>query len=675
MPSEAKQSALSQYGSIIGPVGGVVVAIGLVAAILVTDNVSDAKDALAKQNNRVKASLEATEVNNAPPGLEGPAQVKPTLEVAKGNPDALPGPADGLLRLPITWDVTLEGVQEDEFEQYDENKDGKWDLNEFRRTPYFLEQPPVNDFNAWDKNKDGGIDREEYNNRPGDLRKNFDRLKKNADDVLKVEDGEITSQQLREMDENQDGQVTFDEYRRWFNEGPVKIFALSSPSSLGVSFDPRAMTVNLSWSGASGGDLPDDLGYIIYRRAPEDADRARVEYGKRVQEYSRLDSAWEGRMKAWLDAPAKLKAGKPHPEGEADPNKKKFRDYVGRSAADQRKAYQEYKVAEGKADPAPVQPSPPEEWNAVNTTPVTGTSHSVQEFELDITYTYAVVAVTQRNLYRGTKYTDVKVGNDTYKASERVVQEGHPLRVRARIEMGDMGAGAAEGSGVIRLSRWINVSTGDSTNWYRASIRVSVSQGDPVGAEYSLAELRDRNLELVDLTGTAANLEVLPSDTRIKFATGYRFEGRGGNASLVRHTRFGDFELSNATRQPATVIPDASGSNPAEVWVVGLTSRARSAHFEISRWHQVGNEWYLVSLNVKADSGKAVGREVDLSSPGTDVMVYDSSGKEVGAAVLRGDAFKGQRVNLAVGNFEGVTGRVAKVDGKEFDLFATLYVD
>lgn len=674
MPSEAKPNALAQHGNIIGPVGGVLVALLLIAAVAATDNVSDAKNKLAAENTRVKAALESTEVNNDPPGLEGPGQVKPTLEAGKGNVEALPAAADGLLRTPIAWDVKLDEGDTPEFERYDENRDTYWDEQEFRRTPYFNEPPPVGDFKAWDKDTDGRISRTEYDNRPGSPEENFERLDKNGDKVLDEKDG-ISAQEIRDKDFDQDGKVTLEEYIRWTKEGPPKIYAFGEPSGLTATLDPRNMTINLSWNGVPGDRLPDDLGYFILRRAPEYLERAKSEHGKRVQEWVRLNDAWEKRMKSWLDSPAKLKDGKPHPEGEADPAKKNFRAYVGRTVADQRRAYQEYMKASGEPDPAPVQPKEPAEWDVINTTPIVGTSYSTSNFELDITYTFAVMACTLRDLDKGAKFNNYELGDQVYKVSAQSMQEGHPLRVRSRIEMADGGLATAEGMGKIRLTRTINVTSGETTNWYRASIELEVGENQPLGAVYTMSELRQRGLKLVDLAGTDANIEILPGETRLNFETGYRFDAKNAAVNFLRHPQYGSFELNQFTKGPPTVIPDVSGSNPAEVWLVGLANKGKSAHFEIARWHQVGDKWYLVMLNVKADTGKAIGREVDLSNPGADVVVKDSSGADVSAATLRGDAFKGQTVNLAVGNYEGVDKRTAKIDGKEFDIFATLYVD
>jgi hypothetical protein len=66
-----------------------------------------------------------------------------------------------------------------------------------------------------------------------------------------------------------------------------------------------------------------------------------------------------------------------------------------------------------------------------------------------------------------------------------------------------------------------------------------------------------------------------------------------------------------------------------------------------------------------------VGRPVNLASPGEGVEIYDSADK-----LVRSNAdFAGQTVDLSAGSYDGLTGRTAKVGGKEFDIFATLYVE
>ncbi len=37
--------------------------------------------------------------------------------------------------------------------------------------------------------------------------------------------------------------------------------------------------------------------------------------------------------------------------------------------------------------------------------------------------------------------------------------------------------------------------------------------------------------------------------------------------------------------------------------------------------------------------------------------------------------YGGEEVDLTAGNYEGLDGRTLKVNGEEFDLFGTLYVD
>jgi hypothetical protein len=135
----------------------------------------------------------------------------------------------------------------------------------------------------------------------------------------------------------------------------------------------------------------------------------------------------------------------------------------------------------------------------------------------------------------------------------------------------------------------------------------------------------------------------------------------------------GDVVLPKETRGDPTAVSDPAGlENPIEVRMLAAKNGGSPAFFDVMRWHNIGGKWYRVVLTTKGvATGSAVGRKVNLASPGEGVEIYDSADK-----LVRSSAdFAGQTVDLSAGAYDGLSGRTAKVGGKEFDIFATLYVE
>lgn len=667
MPVEKKSGGLAQYGSILGPVAGLLVALVLIAVAVFTDSVSKLKDELTGQNQRVSTALSSKDVMTEAPNLATPDQVSSALTADKGGADRVPRNVDALLKTPISWDVRIEAGEQDEFDQYDENQDKYWDEREFRATPYYSGPAPRNDFKKWDKDSDGKISRSEHSTPPGNPEEIFtNQLDKDGNGH--IDESEMSAAEIKKMDFDQDSKVTLDEYKRYDAGERPEFYNIGDPSGVTAVFDQAKMQITISWEPPTQTDLPPDLKYLILRRAPETVEKRQKEYGKRVLEYQNLLKAWEGRRDAWLNTAAMVDAkGDPDPNGSAVPDKT-FKQVLTRSKWDA--AFALWAERSGSADPKPREPERASEWEFVTET--TQTTHDDNTFDLDVTYTYAVRAVTGKELFKGIPFEVY----ESYKSSKRISQDGHPVLVRNRIEMSWQSG--SEGGGTVLLTQWVNIRDAGNVNWYRISIIVTVDPDNvDVGKEYTVAELLNLNVSMSTADGTPATpKEVLPADLKVNFNTRSRFEAKLGANFLIKHTEFGDFELTRDTKAPAAVIPDATGmDNPAEVRLLGLSPKAKSGFFEVRRWHKVGEAWYLVIQRGKVDAGKTVGREVSMSAPGADVEVRDSAGAVVSAAVLRGAEFKDQTVNLAVGTFDGVDKRVAKVDGKEFDLFATLYVE
>ncbi len=653
------KGAMAQYGSVIGPAVGLLIAVLLIVAVVVTDKVGEQRETLASATSQVQSRIKSTETDLGVPDLP---KMDATAFAPRGSA-TVPTPAPKLSSYPVSWDIEIEAGG-DAFDKLDTDKSGELSEEEWRRGEDWGKPGARGQFKNWDRDGSGEISRSEFENPPqGSGEQTFDGLKKNDDDVLKVEDGEINSKQLEEMDRNEDGAVSRDEYERWKKDGPLVRYGLVPVTDVTAVLDPTAFVVHVSWTAPSGFTAPPDMSYFIYRRAPATIKKRERDWSKKIE----VLSAWETRRDEWLRKTARVNGkGEADPNGDADPQNRTWRQLL------QREQWNSF-YANGNNDPMPEVGPRPNEWEFV-AGPITETEYNDRTFEPGVTYIYGVCAGTQETLRKGTKSEAETVpSGEKWNVSERAEQSGRPILVRTRVVMA-LGGASGNNSATIKLSRRALLGTGESAAWYQIIIEEQVASVPPAetGGVYGVAELKARNYQVLALDGGPGGEGMLPPDFSIDFKTGFTFVQNNSNGALMS-SAMGDVLLPRETRNDPTVIPDPAGmENPIEVRMLAAKSGGSPAFFDVMRWHNINGKWYRVVLTTKAvETGKPVGRSVNLASPGDGVEIYDSADK----LVRRNDDFAGQTVDLSAGAYEGLTGRTAKVGGKEFDIFATLYVE
>ncbi len=666
----AKQTkgAMAQYGSMLGPVAGGVIAVLLIVGAVMTDKVSEHETSLRQINQTVQNRLDDSQTTQPTPELPAPLAVNRSLNPREGGARDLPVPVDGLRRYPVSWDVSIEAGALGIFDRLDVDQTNGLSEAEFRSWEGYDPNDNARQFRHYDRNGDGVIDRNEFAN-PPERPKTFDELNANGGEYLDAP-GEITQSQLEAMDHDQDGRVSRADYEKYLREGPPKLFDLPLPANLRVELDPIRMEVQIAWEAGSAGGVPEDLEYWIFRRSPEARERQMAEYRRRINEHEKLLNEWTSRMNAWLRQTAKVNAqGQPDPNGADHPEGKTWGEVV--QGVQQRRAM--YATATG--DKELTFPQQPPEWEPVART--TGTTFVDRSFDLGVTYTYAIRATTSATLRRGSNFELVSFGEEAEKrkATALVIQQSPPVLARNRIEVAWQGAIGSAGS--VRLTQWLRLQGQGGVSWYRISIvesRLDPADTPSVGGEYTIAQLTARDATLTDAEATPAGTvaEVLPADMRVDFRTGYTFIRGGGRGFVLNHPEYGDMFLPRATSTPGSVFPSPVGlNNPAEVRLLAM-KESGSAIFEVSRWHAVDGDWFRVVLTqTDVASGAIVGRDVNLASPGSGVRIFDTGGQ-----LVRSNAkFQGQTARLSCGPYQGVQDRVAKVGGAEFDLFGSLYVE
>jgi len=612
MATETKSSPLAQNGHIIGPALGVVIALAFILAMAFTGEVSEKRDALNNQISQINTKR------------SGPASATVDGDLPELRVQGITRPErperqelSTLARMgayPMSWQVVI--------------------------------APPQRTDNG-DQPTNGDVD----------PRAEFDALDRNDDGVLRAPD-EITSEQLDDMDYDDSGDVSWENYQRYKREGPVQRYEIGPPTNVAAAVDPAKMEVLISWTAPSSDALPPDLGYIIERRAPETVEARMATWRQHVRLHQSEVQAWQDARDRWL---AEV------PEGAERPR----RDSIPHGNRDS-----EYEKASGK--PRPVQPPQPEEWERVTETPVGGTEYRDNTLELGVTYTYAVRAVTQERLRRG-------VTADTrfmppYSASARTAQDGRPVLVQNRIAM-QWSAGAGQDAN-IRLAQWLRHEDGGRVTWYRISITENLSPepgSNQVGREYNVTELEQRGVNVRSSIGADANVrDILGDNGRVDFTTTFEYLARTSRGFLMNSRQYGDFELPRETREAATVTTDSAGMmNPLELVVMSVGSGGNEATVVLTRWIEANGDWYRVVLQQRVSRGSDIGRNVTLGSVGAGdgIAVFDSSGGQVAASALRGEALRGKTVDLRAGSFGGISGRTVNIGGKEVDLFGVLYVE
>lgn len=674
MANATKGGVLAKSGGILGPVLGAVIGVLLIVGAIMTDEIATRKSEVTNAQRVVDDRLRRGDVEQQPEALPTPAHVAAALRPRPEPRQELPMLVTSMNELPIAWTVNIAAPEVDVFARY--SSDGQtWTREEFTTARREVGGRITGSFEDWDRNRDDAISRQEFDQGPrGNADEEFRKRDLDGNGRLEAP-AEITEQELRDMDWSQQGWVEIDDYRRFVAEGPAKIYNFGDPADFRVVVDPARMEVRLSWSPPSAENLPPDLKYTIERYAPLTVEARRRQFAQDISEHQRRLSEWDGRRDRWLDSTAVLNdRGEPDPNGTPDADGRTFRAVV--QAVRRDAAYVAWSNAKGEPDPQPVAPRQPTDWEVVNNVPVQETEYVDNTFELGVSYVYAVRAVTESILLKGTPSNDLGGG---LQGSDRVESTSAPVLIRNRISMGLRGV--AGDSGTIQLTQWLAVRGAENeTSWYQISVITPVDTGAnrAVGGNYSMRDLADRSVKMSDVDGREANAaDLLAQNARVDFTTGFSFLGVPSAGFLLEHPEYGNFELTRATRDAAAEIPSSDGmENPTEVRLLAVASGARSGTFEVMRWTRVGESWYRVVLTARdVSAGGAVGRQVSLASPGSGVVVYDSAGRQVAANVLGGADFREATVDLGAGTFDGVEGRVAIVGGKRFDLFATLFVD
>jgi hypothetical protein len=612
MATESKGSALGKLGPTLAPLIGVVVAVIFVVVVIMSGDVGDKRDNLSQQVSRISAQRDAGTVQADTGVFPDLSRLATRRSDAPPRPDATPVRQFG--NFPINWDVRIQPA-----------------------TP----TDPVNGENGDDV---------------PDFAADFAALDASGNGRLEAP-SEITHDQLDAMDYSGNGYVTFEDYRRFRTEGPVPRFNLARPGAVTVATDPNRMESVIRWDDPVAEDLPEDLAYVIERRAPETVAARRAEFRQQIRAHSEAEMAWLAARDQWLN--------QPHDDGE-----RRRRDAIPSSRWDA-----EYASASGSPRPQP--PVEPSEWELVTQAPVTGNEFRDTSFQLNTTYVYAVRAVTQSRLYRGTEVrTDVVSG---YSASDRRTQVGRPVYLQNRISMDYMNV--AGQTATIRLTQWLRHQNEGTVTWLRISVeeRVNVEQDSELGRNYTLAELQERSVTIRDQGGSEIDVtDVLATDSRVDFRTGFEYRGQAQGNMMLSSRDLGDFALPRATREAATVQTDSAGmANPIEAVIAAIAVNGAEATIVSTRWLAVGDEWYRVVLQQRVSRGAEAGRMVRLGaiSDGDNIQVFDSRGEVVRRDVLRGEALRDQEVDLRTGAFEGLTGRVVTIGGSEFDLFGVLYAE
>ncbi|MBE7493247.1 MAG: hypothetical protein HS108_16010 [Planctomycetes bacterium] len=651
MATESKPNPVAQFGPIAAPALGGLLLVVFVAVVYISGNISGEQARLDKAIRDVNARRDSSKA-------ELPQSTLPSVTavmdmVTPDNRDGYRAPEGErkLNSLPIVVRVTIQDREQNEFEEYDTDKDGRWSETEFRKSPYGSMGGRLGKFAEWDRNGDKFIDQNEYKDPPKEDEERFKELDLNNDGFLTAPD-EITSDELRKWDrpdvdndDTFDNKISLQEYKDRYK--PDETVALAPVKSVGVTFDPERMEIVVTWDAPA--EVPSDASFLIERYSPETREQRRREHDGRVRKYNADLRAWEERFEKWWESPAEDGQRK---NKDVHPNKILAKQVFA------------------KVDSPPVPPAQPEDWEIY--AEATGNEFRDVGFETDATYTYAVRVLTGKPLKRGLK-RDITYGSK--RGSTRVVQPNHPVRVPNRVILSWNSGG--ENTGII-LTKWLRYGTGQDSAWYRVSITESVNNNTApnLGGEYTAAQIKERQGKVIKVGETApADITSVLGSGKMDFRTGYRFVTNTKDTALFTHPELGDFDLPKATKGNLPAQPAPSTESSLEVRVYGMTNYGRpnvDATFEITRWHQVDDKWYrVVMLRKKVRVGEEVGANCDFSSPPEGVKIYDSAGVLLNAAALRN--IKGGTVNMTVGKFEGAAERHVTVGGEKFDLFGTLY--
>ncbi len=657
MATEQNENALAKFGPIGAPILGVVVALGVIVGVIVTSGLGEKQAQLEQSLSALNSKLDSSDVTQDV-GNEIPDASSVKAAMDQRPPSTWKGAPESrkLLELPMLWKLQLPKGNMDEFDLYDEDRDGYWSDWEFEKAPPKNMPGKMGDFKQWDKDKDGRISREEHKYPPLDDEQIFEGLD-TQDPKGRLTEGEISRDEVLawdrpDADNEYDNAVSLEEFRR--RNEPKDVRNLMSAENVQVVENRDAMEIVVSWTAPSGADVPEDQSFFIYRLAPETVEQRKSEHRQRILRFTERDREWKRARDAWWDEMIEVE----DPANAGGTIKKKRSAVLAGKNKDT-----EYTAA---GFPPPVQPEEPTEWELVTESPVSGTEYRDTSFEGGVTYTYAVYTATQKMLLRGQKPHDTVNG---WKVAAPAIQTSQPVMVSVRtwIEYANHNADAVN----LRLSRWHRVVSdqGDHVGWHRFQIEVSVASDGIVGRKYKMAEMSALKLKVFNAQKQEVTVSDISSKNEVDFSTGWAYRIVASKKVRLEGNGLGIFELPDETRTLGTNFPAAAGGNQLEVRMLASNTRSGSA-FHLVRWHQVGDAWFRVELtHTGVAGGSGIGREVDLSSPGSDVKIFDNGGKLVSDF----SKFAGQKVDMVAGTFDGMDGRSFKVDGTPVDIWGVYY--
>lgn len=656
MATEQNDSALAKFGPIGAPILGVVVAIGVIAGVFLTSGLGEKQDKISLSLQNLNSKLDSTsptqDIGNEIPNA---AAVKAAMDQRAPNGWAGAPKGRSMLQLPMLWRLKLPEGTLTEFQKWDKNRDGFWDEYEFGDSPPSKMGGRMGQFKEWDKDGDGLISEAEYKLPPLDDDQVFEGLDTNKDGVLK--EGEISKEDILKWDQpdannNYDNEINPKEFRE--RDQPKSIRNLVSASDVNVFEDREKMEIVVTWTEPTGADIPEDQSYFIYRLAPETVEKRKAEHRQRVLRYSERLRAWQRARDAWWDEMIDVE----DPANAGGTIKKRRSTTMPGQNKDN--AYE----AAGNA--MPVVPEEPSEWELVTETPVTGSEYRDSTFEGGVTYTYRVHTATTKLLLRGQKPAST-IGN--WKLAAPAVQTSQPVMVAVRTWVEYRGSSGENVN--LQLTRWHRVVTdeGDHDGWYRFIIEVQVASDSTVGGKYRMAEMRSYKLKVLNNGGVETNPAELNAKTEVDFATGWAFRLRSSGKVRLDGNSLGLYELPEESREPAVNLPSPTGKvNPLEVRL--LASNKTAAAFHLTRWHKANGAWYRVELTHTGVAAKGeVGRVVEFGKAGTDVKVFDSTGK----LVTDLSKLSTESVDMKAGVYDGMDKRNFKLDGATVDIWGVYY--
>ena len=681
MAHESKSDLLAQYGPIGAPVLGVLLAIILIGVAVGTSGVSDAENKLKTSIKQVddKRSSKAVSASGGS-SIPLPDSVKTSFAGRAGSAPTVGDGSRKMQELPIAWQVVMAVPPENEFAKADENGDGFIDKREFDRWAQPTDDPLRREFKNWDRNDDGLISPAEFADPPTSDEDRFRELNKNGDKFLTGPD-EITDKEAYDWDRYPfDGKITLEEYKDRYKPrterdyGPVQ--------NVIARFDPVRMVVVITWDNPDVAKVPEDIVFMIQRRAPETVEKRKREHRQQLIRFQDRDREYMTGYREWAETwlAQDYQDGEgnrvmvPIPDAPEDAETRERPKTNGEQFQTETQRVREYERITGKQRPS--QPQEPSEWeNVPGADRVSGNEHLDPTFDLDVTYTYAVRMRSAMPPDRGQPGVPLPNSEGWYAMPEstRVVQSGQPVFVRNQLGIAQVTRGM--NNATFALTQWLKVvDTNDVHSWYRVQITETAEAEAGIGGNYRTAQLKERGLKLLDVSGTevADPWSILPSNLALDYSTQFRFIMARGAIFLLTSREYGDHELPDATKPdsqaPVVVSTPGDGEN-IEVRALAIKSSAGEGYFEVMRWHRAGDQWVRVLWAGRVKQGSEVGASVKLNAAG--LTVWDSSGNVLTGAALA--ALGDHTVNLTAGAYEGINGRTLTIGGQEFDLLGTLY--